>query len=226
MGKTSGLVLDERAYTGLVAPAAAFEDKSRFGNDGTHTAITWVQQDSGLWVRSFNGSTSKVVIGNTTSLQITSTFSVKAWGKTSDTGTLQYIAAKNGSWAGWVFGKEAADTFQFAIETSVGGNQQDKATSSSGYNDGKYHLFVGVFLADGSTGAKIYVDGADDTTQSGATLGVMSDPAVNVIIGQAPSNPDQRVWDDSISLFAIFNYVLSAQQIADIYDSERHYFER
>ena len=57
-------VLDERRYTGATPPPATFEDVSRYGNDGTHTAITWVRLPSGLWVRSFNGATSVVTVGD------------------------------------------------------------------------------------------------------------------------------------------------------------------
>ena len=62
--KSSGYVLKERAYVGGASPPDSFEDESRFGTDGTHTAITWVKLPSGLWVRSFNGSSSIVNCGD------------------------------------------------------------------------------------------------------------------------------------------------------------------
>ena len=62
--KSTGEVLRERLYLGTPEPPDAFEDKSRERNHGVHTAITWVQLASGLWVRSFNGSTSKVDCGS------------------------------------------------------------------------------------------------------------------------------------------------------------------
>ena len=62
-GESSGLVLCEKPSIGSVAPTK-LTDRSRFGNDGTWTAITAKQLPSGLWVSTYNGTTSKIAIGN------------------------------------------------------------------------------------------------------------------------------------------------------------------
>ncbi len=62
--KTTGLVLSERLHVGGVAPPGLFEDESRGGVTGTHTAITMTRLASGLWVPSYNGTSSKIAIGD------------------------------------------------------------------------------------------------------------------------------------------------------------------
>ena len=60
-------VLDLKRYWapyGSVEPPAGWADDSRYGNDGVDTAMTWVQLPSGLWVKSFDGATSIVTIGD------------------------------------------------------------------------------------------------------------------------------------------------------------------
>lgn len=61
--KSTGLVLSERVFQGDVSPPA-FEDKSRFSNDGVHTDITLIKLASGLWIPSYNGTSSKIAVGD------------------------------------------------------------------------------------------------------------------------------------------------------------------
>jgi len=62
--KATGSVLSERLYSGEATPPASFEDESRFANDGVHTNITLTRRPSGLWVPSYNGTSSKIAIGD------------------------------------------------------------------------------------------------------------------------------------------------------------------
>lgn len=59
--KSLGLVLDsERSF---IQPDE-FYDVSRYKNNGTSTAVTWLQLPTGLWVMGFNGTSSVVDIGD------------------------------------------------------------------------------------------------------------------------------------------------------------------
>jgi len=62
--KITGIILSERLHVGDVTPPGSFEDESRFGATGTHTAITLTKRASGLWVPSYNGTSSKIAIGD------------------------------------------------------------------------------------------------------------------------------------------------------------------
>lgn len=64
MSKYTGLVLDVARQRGGASPGVVtLLDRSRYGNDGTMTNVTWTQEPSGLWVMSFNGTSSKVIFG-------------------------------------------------------------------------------------------------------------------------------------------------------------------
>ena len=58
MSKTRGLVFDAdcpRTPLGAAAPPDVLRDRSRWGNDGTFTGVTWTQLPSGLWVIDYVG---------------------------------------------------------------------------------------------------------------------------------------------------------------------------
>lgn len=79
---TRGIVFDPRMYRGAATPpSTTLEDKSRYHNNGTITAATWVQLTSGLWVLSFNGTSSDVDLPITNSLVMdgTRSFTVCTW---------------------------------------------------------------------------------------------------------------------------------------------------
>ena len=60
--KSTGLVFAEKPSIGI--EPTRLPDRSRWGNHGTYTNITDVQLPSGLWVRTFNGSSSIIDCGD------------------------------------------------------------------------------------------------------------------------------------------------------------------
>lgn len=62
--RQTGMVLQARRYRGLASPPASLPDKSRYGNNGVFTDVTWVQGPDDIWVMSFNGASSLVTIGD------------------------------------------------------------------------------------------------------------------------------------------------------------------
>ncbi|GAI10844.1 unnamed protein product, partial [marine sediment metagenome] len=54
--KSTGIVFAEKPSIGI--EPTRLPDRSRWGNHGTYTDITDKQLPSGLWVRTFNGSSS------------------------------------------------------------------------------------------------------------------------------------------------------------------------
>ncbi|MBA7625922.1 hypothetical protein ES703_33356 [subsurface metagenome] len=75
--KASGLILCEKPSIGI--EPTNLPDRSRFGNHGTHTDITPVRLPNGLWVRSFNGSSSKIVISDAPELDNMPQLTLEAW---------------------------------------------------------------------------------------------------------------------------------------------------
>ena len=62
--KAKGLVLSERLHIGTITPPGSFEDESRSGVTGAHTDITLTRLPHKLWVPSYNGTSSKIAIGD------------------------------------------------------------------------------------------------------------------------------------------------------------------
>jgi len=60
--KSTGLAFAEKPSIGI--EPTRLPDRSRFGNHGTYTDIVDKQLPSGLWVRTFNGSTSIIDCGD------------------------------------------------------------------------------------------------------------------------------------------------------------------
>jgi len=66
MAKTRGLIFEGRPFFGQSSPPAVFEDRSRFGNNGTLTnAPAWTKLPSGLWYMAFVAASSqKIAFGD------------------------------------------------------------------------------------------------------------------------------------------------------------------
>lgn len=207
--KSTGLVLDERLYTGSATPPDSFADRSRWGNNGVHTAITWVRLPSGLWVRSFNGTTSIVTIPHSSSLNTPNGITIEVWFKTS-VATEQYIATKG------------EDSFYLAtwgkfrlFLSGLGGAAWLVGTTD--VNTGKWVHGVATWV----TGAKqLYVNGALDG--SSAEAGTMNIGTSNVIIGDRPLLALK--FTGSISLVRIYSYALSPAQIRARFSATRHWY--
>ncbi len=67
MSLSTGRVLWDKPYSGSVTPTK-LTDRSRMGNDGVWTSVTAKQLPSGLWVETFNGTSSEIVVPDAPSL--------------------------------------------------------------------------------------------------------------------------------------------------------------
>lgn len=61
--------------------AVKIYDRSPYGNSGKITRATWVRLPSGLWCLSFCGQDDYVDCRNHSSLDITTSITVEAWGR-------------------------------------------------------------------------------------------------------------------------------------------------
>lgn len=224
--KATGLVLSDRAYRTLVTPPDAFEDESRFGNDGVHTDITWVRLPSGLWVRRFDGSTSLVTVNGVASNGFFDrAFSVVGWGRLSDWSHHSFlfsagIAATeledtniyyNYSWRKFV-----ADSYIDAVGTN-------EVTSAGTYlNNTEWHFLGAAWDADGHVN-RFILDGVDEGSDS--TFNNDLSGFDRCLIGQYEyTAPTGSVWEGDIALPRIYNYALTAAQIYKHFQAERAFF--
>jgi len=210
------LVLSERAYVGGASPPATFEDESRFGNDGTHTNITWKQLPSGLWGRTFNGSSSVVTIAHASSLNVSS-LSFMCWVNFSSLSTNPTIINKKETTYdqadGWhLFWTTAKNKWGFRI--GIQNPESDAVTVTTG---------TWYFVAVVKTGANIHF--YQNAVAIGTTGGMLAfvDNTDEIRLGEL--SDDYPNWlPADMGLPKLLNYGISTEQIAAIFQAERHWF--
>ena len=80
MSKTRGIVFESEVSRDVEPGVVTLYDRSRFQNNGAMTDVSWTQLPSGLWVMSYNGSSSLVDLGNADSLKLKDTnFTLMLW---------------------------------------------------------------------------------------------------------------------------------------------------
>lgn len=223
--KAAGYALKERAYIGGVEPPDAFEDESRFGNDGIHTDVTWVQLPSGLWVRDCDGSLNNIDCGSDESLSnIHLPYrTLLVWA---------YTRSDGGNDGGRFFDKQSGYTFGVGSETVAGvlidATVEQATTPANAITSTRltlitWHQVVAVYNRLGTYHIEIYIDGVvqalgTDTPGVGA---LSSDVGQGLVLTNDGLN---LPFDGLLGLFKLYNYALTEGQIASFYQAERHWF--
>jgi hypothetical protein len=227
VSKITGLVLDERPHIGSVTPPAAFEDRSRFGNNGTHTAITWVQLPSGLWVRSFNGTTSLITIPAAKCLSPfnkNGLWSTSAWIKPlsdgeADSGMI--FSQLSGWWFG-LFG-EVAGTVRLASYIYHSGVDAE-AYSTTTMTINAWHHVAMVYNRLATLRIELYIDGALCTLGTDtAGTGTVDDASANALI-LGNNGGAALTFDGSISGWRVRTLALRAGQVLTYFNAERAWY--
>ena len=167
-----------------------------------------------------DGIDDSVTMGNPSSLQFTSTVSMSAWFKTTDTTSTQVIIGKeaitsgNRSYMLYYSGTGGSFTIKFLIFTS--GNANNQAVSTSTVTDGNWHHVLGV---NDGTDLKIYIDGILEDTNVGGGGAIQSSTA-DFFIGRRgnSSSSNREYWNGNIDEVAVWNSDQSANASA-IYGS-------
>jgi len=213
-GLINGRVLWDKPYKGSVTPTSLV-DRSRFGNNGTHTDITMEQLDSGLWVRDFNGTNSRIDCGSDNSLNFTKNFSVDFWLRCDavdkEQGLFNRGVYQISGYAAEIYSNNRirVDLWQSGLGATF--------YTNTGVIDANiiYHIAI---VRNGASGL-VYIDGADATQLSQS----MSDPVSHsgsFVMG----NFTTHYLDGWMGLLKAYNYALTASQIFVIFQKERHYF--
>lgn len=210
---SKGLVLSERAYVGGASPPATFEDESRFGNDGVHTNITWEKLPSGLWVRSFDG-TSYVDLGSSNSLRLI-ILTIEAWIKPDaiDTGYNDLVSNQTGGISGFWFSQVNQAVGFLYVGTSA------MSVSGNVVVAGVWQK-IGVTF-NGSTQVYLYKNGVEVLSQ-----GVTGTPVIataNLFIGRYATSVVQ-LFEGLMVMVKMRRYVQSEEEIANRFQAERHWF--
>ena len=224
VSKTRGLVFEGQRYwspPGSVAPPLSLPDKSRFGNNGAFTDITWIQLPSGLWVMSFNGTSSSVALGNDVSFTTPSGLTLGAWFQTSESTWACILGRINNTWAlspNGAFVLVAGD--MCGIEIRSNGAERD-GTVTNNWGDGVWHYVVGTW--DGAN-LYTYIDGVLEAGPVGAAQ-PGSGTTEDIFIGQRELGGSERFFTGYIApILSIYNYALNLDQVNKHFEAERRFF--
>jgi len=208
--------------TGYPPLGATITDHSGQGNHGTITGATWTRLPGGLWGLDFNGTSNYVDIANPTSFQFTTSFSVSLWVK-MDT---MVTAAKPvnvfiADWNGWFLGVEGATAvYAFEGRESVGSTRIFKVLTPTITLGVWYHI-AAVYDSVGNT-ARIYYNADFASVAASGTITYTGVTKATIASRQDPSGLE--FFDGQIDLPRILNVALSATQIANGFNQERHLF--
>ena len=217
--KSTGLVFAEKPSIGI--EPIRLPDRSRFGNHGTYTNITDVQLPSGLWIRTFNGSSSTIIVAHNANQLLTTGGTIEAWIKAESYGEVQGKIVDKST------GVTGGDGYSLVvinggyIRLYINGSARQSDVNAITFGDGNFSHVVVTW--DNTGLCTFYVNGS----QSG-TPGIATDPAVitatNALTIGNRSGFTDRTFDGDIALSKVYNYVLSAEQVAAIFQNERHWF--
>lgn len=169
-------------------------DSTRNALDGAKTGATWQTENmcvSGKCLM-FDGSNDYVSIGNPTSLQLTTAFTLSAWIKTFSSATQGIITKYNAN-------NDASVPYYLAIvsgqirayvngDTSCSSQIDVYRQSTKTVNDGLWHHVVGVYSGSAQT-LLLYIDGVSETgTLTGTVPTATANCADNVEIGSMNAN--------------------------------------
>lgn len=217
-------------YLGQIRPYTAVKglwyfngnsnDETANGNNGSDTNITYsrangkFEQGAG-----FNGSSSKIEIGDVTSLRVTGALTILGWYKPNDpTAVLSTNMIIKGDNAG-------NNTFdyimlmqnrkpQFFVSNGVSASNQIGATTPS---DGVYHMYAGVYVP--STSIKIYLDGEPDGVNTTSIIASIASSSKTVGIGR--NGTATSFFAGSQGMMAVIAEALSADFIKKFYAHTR-----
>ena len=197
---------------GLPGGGSKIYDRSPYGSVGTITGASWTRLPSGLWVLDFDGTDDYVNCGSDPSLDLAN-LTIIAWIKTTSTGTTQTIFSNTSAptYPGFIFsgGYPAAGRLQFYTQSS------GWTANTETVNDGSWHQVV--VTSDGTT--IFFIDGGSVYSVAQAVANTNSgNPKY---MGQYGGS---NYWSGNIALLRVYNRALSALEIRNHFNRERHLF--
>ena len=169
----------------------------------------------------FDGTDDYIDVGNGGKLQITSVITLATWYRTDDDGNGTMVAKWSGGERGYkmrINGGQMQTLF-----SSNGSSNTVTLTDPSTSNDNVWHYAVAT--NDGSGGANtalLYVDGILVDSETGTAT--IHDSSVDVHIGDQDQASNPTSYEGLIAHVAIYNVVLSAEDIVQNYNALRKRF--
>jgi len=195
------------------------KDDSGEGNDGTVNNALVTNEGRFNEAYYFDGNGDYISIGDNDIYDLgTGNLSMCVWVKTNFTATTTHrIIHKESGLVYWGLGYTTENRYVFGIRDSTDGVS---ASAWGNYfnNEGDWNFICGVAERESITGIRIYENGqlisAEDATTESGSLDMDSTLFIG---GQA----DQRWYQGTIDEVRIYDRVLSADEIADLYNGTR-----
>lgn len=203
---------------GLPGGSSKIHDRSPYGHVGTITGATWKRLPSGLWYLDFDGTDDKVNLGDPTSLLLgTGDYALFAWIKVPSVSARNTIYWRYYGGIGIWLEVQADGTIRHYTRDAT--HTTDNAISSSvTVDDDMWHFVTAVrngnFLY-------CYVDATDEQSINSGTANVTGN-AGDWLLGLNDS--DTTDFKGGMAFNRIFNKALSALEIQNHYNQERHLF--
>ena len=219
------LVLDppELGYilhlSGLPGSGSKIYDRSPYGNHGSITGATWVRTPGGLWCLSFDGSDDYVSIADARSLDLSTGNSMACWValpvRAGSSPTLNLICCKTSNYTCGLIRHEPAAGSHMIIYHA---DNYDAAKYASFVfaGDNNWHFLVGTFSG---TRTKVYWDAILQDTATSDDTWTNNTETLKILGGIA-----SRYKDGKIALLKIYNRPLSALEIQNHFNREKHLF--
>ena len=185
-------------------------DSSTNGNDGTVTATVWTSAYGGAY--EFNGSTAEIDVGNNSLLDGSTAFTLSAWIKPDDAGTIRRIFGRWGGSNRKISWWRHTDN-RIGLGTSSTGSDVSNLYSTETVTTNWAHVAV---TFDAGTVAH-YINGvAGGGSSSGKTPINTHDSAylVGFLTGGSPAS---RHFDGLIDDFRVYDRTLTAPEVAAVY---------
>lgn len=207
-------------------PAGKIHDSSGHGNDGQTTAVKWVVDGNRGGALVLSPTNSHIRVSNNESLN-PSQFTLYAWIKTFradhywrrifDKGLFHhdFALSVSGDWNKYKEPTKYRGFIEFEMPKSRGTRSRNSVA------DGQWHQIVGTY--DGQD-LRLYVDGQfqDKAHSSSGSLGSDLDLVIGGFTDPDPKYDDPDAsFDGSLGDVMMFNRVLSPDEIAALYNSQK-----
>ncbi len=217
-----GCVLD---LAGLPGGGNKMYDRSPYGNIGTITGAAWVRTPGGLWCLDFDGADDYVTIPDDPSLDITTTLTALVWVNTSDVSTTRVSLSKykvTGGNREWQIDRESADgEVCVYFGDPADGSYEGREVTDTAYYVNNTWLLTGFTFNAGTV--VIYINGV---AVASSTLGTIPASLYNGTsdVGVGSDGDLGALWKGKLALPRIYNRALSALEIQNHYQQEKHLF--
>ena len=224
--KTRGIVFEAEVSRDVEPGVATLYDRSRYGNNGVMTDITWIQLPSGLWSVDHNGSTGVTHIPGVPPLDnlFDNGATLEVWinPRSDGGGDLGAIFDKN-RW-GFITRSEAGGAVRIQFSHQFTGNDYIANTTTTVVNINTWsHVVMTYDNGNVANLAIEYVNAAVVAHGNNMPTGIReSEAGFNLSIGKHFTVA--RYFDGYIVRPCFYNYILTAGQILKKFEAERSLF--